>query len=556
MRDFIARFRVVDARAVAALVPELATGVRAAVATIVPFALAAATRRPELSWMAIGGWLGTLADPGGSRSTRALVVVAFAVLGALELLASDLVADITPLAALLLALIAFTAAMLRALGASAVSLGSMLTVLAAIATARTSTDPLRDALWFLLGGGTALVLSSILWPVWTHLPVRRTVSEIARELADYSAAVARAASEPRDDVERWVRVARAHPRKVRAAIEAAREMALAIRARRTGESATGSNLRILVGSLDAQFLVLVTLASELEACAEPNEIARCKTALDVVTARYRTMASALLGPAEPQPQPSLHAAGAAVDARISAVLAQRLLDDTRDSVALACALHRASGSAVRAEIVPARAALRVDVRVVVDALSLRSPVLHHALRVTLASAIAGVLGGVISPQHAAWVTVTAIAVLQPHAGGTLLRALERVVGTVLGGFVAIAIITFVDNAAVLALIMFPLSIAAVVTRKRSYRLFVFFLTPVFVLIAMQNGGDWHTAAERALDAVVGGAAALAISFTVFPRWDQRFALPEALVAMKGAVLAYVDALASAVRSSAGERAKL
>lgn len=62
--------------------PDVARGVRAALVTLVPFYLAAVLRRPELTWTALGGWLGTLADPGGSRVTRARALVVFAIGGA------------------------------------------------------------------------------------------------------------------------------------------------------------------------------------------------------------------------------------------------------------------------------------------------------------------------------------------------------------------------------------------------------------------------------------------------------------------------------------------
>ena len=68
-----------------AATPDLAKGLRGGVATLVPFYLAVRLGRHELGWMALGGWLGTLVDPGGLRSTRAKTLTAFAVIGGLAL---------------------------------------------------------------------------------------------------------------------------------------------------------------------------------------------------------------------------------------------------------------------------------------------------------------------------------------------------------------------------------------------------------------------------------------------------------------------------------------
>jgi len=55
----------------AVIAPDLSRGVRAAIAVVVPFYLAAQLDRPELVWLALGGWLGALADPAGTRRARA-----------------------------------------------------------------------------------------------------------------------------------------------------------------------------------------------------------------------------------------------------------------------------------------------------------------------------------------------------------------------------------------------------------------------------------------------------------------------------------------------------
>ncbi|MBX3224056.1 MAG: hypothetical protein KF795_26310, partial [Labilithrix sp.] len=69
-----------SARARAALgvfVPDVARGVRAACATLVPFYFARTLGRHTLVWIALGGWLGTLADPGGARGSRAKTLASF-----------------------------------------------------------------------------------------------------------------------------------------------------------------------------------------------------------------------------------------------------------------------------------------------------------------------------------------------------------------------------------------------------------------------------------------------------------------------------------------------
>ena len=88
-----------------------------------PFYLAVWLDRHELAWMALGGWLGTLVDPGGLRSTRAKTMSAFALIGGVALGVSESLAQSTWLAAFGLMLVAFPASLLRSLGAVWTSAG-------------------------------------------------------------------------------------------------------------------------------------------------------------------------------------------------------------------------------------------------------------------------------------------------------------------------------------------------------------------------------------------------------------------------------------------------
>jgi hypothetical protein len=52
-------------------------------------------------------------------------------------------------------------------------MGIVLAIVGAISTTVPSTTALIDAAWFAAGVSLAVLLSSIFWPVWTHLPVRQ-----------------------------------------------------------------------------------------------------------------------------------------------------------------------------------------------------------------------------------------------------------------------------------------------------------------------------------------------------------------------------------------------
>ena len=525
-----------------ALGPDLATGFRAALATVIPLCLSIQLARPELRWMAFGGWLATLADPGGSRARRARILFAFVPLAASLVWAGQIVAVHKPLAVVSLAAVACGASFLRAWGSGLGGMGTMLAIVTAIATAVPSRDSLRNALWFAAGSGITVLLSSTLWPVWTHLPVRRSLAVVYSELSRYCAELARSLKAGRTEEEHWVTLARHHPRRIREAIEAARAMALAVRARHSGESGMGSNLRVLLGLAETQFLLLVTLASEVEGgSAVPPEV---RATLDRLARRYARVRSVLLARAW-RPSETRVDGGPLSEGGALRPLLARLDQASTESAALVGSLgqERAGGAG---EPAPPGSDRFPRLQPLWDSFSDRSPIFRHAIRVLCATALSGAVGTWLSPEHAAWVSITTVAVLQPYSGATVKMATERVVGTCLGCLLVILLAATTRSPLLLALSMFPLSMAAVVTRPRSFRLFTFFVTPVFVLVAMHSPGDWSTAAARAGDTVLGGGIALLAALFIYPGWEERIGLPAALSAMSRAVEAYQDLVQSAL----------
>jgi uncharacterized membrane protein YccC len=545
LRGIRALASTVSSTSLQAALPDAARGVRAAVVMLVPFYFARALGRPELAWTALGGWLCTLADPGGARGTRARALLSFASVGALLVGGSEILAGSAWTAALVLALATFALSLLRAAGGTAARVGTLLAMTTAIACTRARTIPLHDALCFEVGALAAALLSSVVWPVWTHLPVRRAIAAVYGALAAYAAEVEQAISAglPGGDV-RWSAMVREHHWHIRDALESARAIAVALRARRVGETRLGSNVRSLLGAAEAQFPLLGTAVQEVEELAPEARIEAGATLRTVIAddrdVEHVLVTRAIRGRdadvcAEGRPggsesalatQPVFGRLGAmshaalelahAVDAPQSDVSAASPVGDNR--------AHRGISS------------WRESARAIRDALSLRSTIFRHAFRAACAALVASLLGSAVSP-HQYWVSLTALAVLQPYPGATMKRAGERVFGTILGSALAAVIVCTVRSTLVLSALLLPLSIAAVATRPRSYRLFTFFLTPVFVVLAERHFGDWLTAAERAGDAILGGAVALVAGVFVFPE-TERERLPQNLERLLEALATY------------------
>ena len=146
-------------------------------------------------------------------------------------------------------------------------------------------------------------------------------------------------------------------------------------------------------------------------------------------------------------------------------------------------------------------------------------------------------------------TITVVALLQPHLSATVTRALQRVGGTVLGGVVAALIASSLREPGAVLAIAFVLCGLSAAVLQLNYALFSFLLTPSFVLLAEMNAGDWDLASVRVVNTVAGGALAFAATWWLWPsRERERF--PDHAAEATAALRGYVGAVMAAVVAEA------
>ncbi len=173
-----------------------------------------------------------------------------------------------------------------------------------------------------------------------------------------------------------------------------------------------------------------------------------------------------------------------------------------------------------------------------------SLVLRHALRVAIVTAAAVWLAGALHLPRGYWVTVTAVIILQPYTGATTQRAVQRVIGTVLGGILTAGLGALFHDIRAILVLSFIFAAVSVALLPVNYTAFAIFLTPTFVLLAEASAGDWHLATVRVINTLLGGALALLGARLLWPAPEWR-RLPTYLAAT---LRANRDYLQTVVRS--------
>jgi uncharacterized membrane protein YccC len=150
-------------------------------------------------------------------------------------------------------------------------------------------------------------------------------------------------------------------------------------------------------------------------------------------------------------------------------------------------------------------------------LTLRSSTFRHALRLSVALIVAGVVYRGLSLGSGYWVPLTVLFVLKPDYGTTMTRAIGRAAGTMAGVTIAWAIVTLFSPAdSTIVVLLALLACAAYALFPANYALFSVVLTVLVALVAEFSGGSPVGAlADRIVDTAIGTSIALA-AITVWP----------------------------------------
>jgi uncharacterized membrane protein YccC len=513
-------------------------GVRTAFALLIPVIAGDLLGQPLFSWAALGGWLGSLVDKGGSYRTRASTMSAFAILGFACAYAGTEAAHILPLAVTSMLVVGLLAGLARVYGDEGSTIGLFIAVIYAVAVGSPSPLPhaaLLRAEMFLLGVAWAMVLSLVLWPLHPFRPARRAVAAAYRVLADFARSLEQVTGTLGDASAAHIHArARAYHADVRSTIEAARVVIVTARRPRQGRSPRGEQLLVLTEGAEQLFGTLVAIDAELEAAHESGTtigddsfdraFSCLATTLDLLgDAIDQTLIARKGEGAKPPEMAELTVPASWPDAhlRSAATLLSRVAGDV--SVLLDAAARidaRVSSAVSRTAEHPVAHAPKRDtlawLRPLRLALTSRSLPARHGLRMGIAAAVAVWLSFALDITRGYWATITTLIVLQPYTGATMRKTLQRVGGSVLGGVLAAALAVAARTKLAIAGIMVPFTIGAVAVLPLNYGVFVLLLTPVFVLLAEPHPGDWQLAGLRAGNTVLGGVIALAAAQLLWP----------------------------------------
>lgn len=487
------------------LVPEQfshAEGLRAALAVALPLALAVGTGHPGMGWAVFAAFWTCLCDAPGPDRLRRRLLGTFVVCGALIALTGSWIAAAAPFAGMIVGpLFVFAAVLWSSRIAYGGLLGTLLAVVAVVAVGFRQPLALASvqAAAFLGGAAWAYLLINHLWRIDPLLPLARASEAVVIRLQDMAdSLVVLGEGRHRDD--RWHSEHAEHRRTVRMAIERLRAML----ERYAGDPAATGPYARACRAAETLFAALIALdQAYIDRIGPVDERLATARACRTTLLAWRLMQTR----GHHGPRPLLWAA-----ARLD-----RLRPRLGESLFAGCTLAFARALESLTAPVPAPAVTPApDPAPTTPAKGFAPPALRQALRQSAGLIAVYYAAIVLHLGYPYWAAMAVVVVLQGGARVTWTRCLERILGSLLGGLIAMALLLVFHGPLALSLLALALACDAIALRSVNYTAFVVFLTMLFVIVTEMLQPGAGIAGARIVDNVIGSLAALLAVFLLWP----------------------------------------
>ncbi|MCX5517199.1 FUSC family protein [Kaistia defluvii] len=145
-------------------------------------------------------------------------------------------------------------------------------------------------------------------------------------------------------------------------------------------------------------------------------------------------------------------------------------------------------------------------------------VVISALRLALCLAIAFAAQSYLGGVRSYWIPLCVVIVLKPDFGSVFVRAMQRSIGTIIGVFIGVAILTLIPKGIWLFACMAALGLVLPGAGQRGYAMQCAFMTPlILILIDMTAQGTVDFGAQRLVDTLIGSGIAVVFGYLIWPR---------------------------------------
>lgn len=153
-------------------------------------------------------------------------------------------------------------------------------------------------------------------------------------------------------------------------------------------------------------------------------------------------------------------------------------------------------------------------------LSFSSTIFRHSLRITLSIAVGFIIGIIFPLQNVYWILLTIVVIMRPGYGLTKQRSFQRIAGTILGGIIAFAVLSVVQNTVIIGTLTIVCMLLGYAFTTINYRIGATFVTIYVVFVyGMLTPDITNVIQYRIIDTAIGAAIAFFANYFLWPSWE-------------------------------------
>jgi uncharacterized membrane protein (TIGR01666 family) len=165
----------------------------------------------------------------------------------------------------------------------------------------------------------------------------------------------------------------------------------------------------------------------------------------------------------------------------------------------------------------------LDPKILATNITIRSSIFRHAIRVSAAMTIGFILASLLEyGQYSYWILLTIAIILKPAFSLTKKLNTDRILGTIAGGLIGIALLILIKDQSMQFGILVIFMLVSNSVGRINYTLMTLATTIYVVMFFNILGIQFlNVVPERIIDTIVGGAIAFIVSYFLFPTWERQ-----------------------------------
>ncbi|MFP5436342.1 MAG: FUSC family membrane protein [Bacteroidia bacterium] len=153
-------------------------------------------------------------------------------------------------------------------------------------------------------------------------------------------------------------------------------------------------------------------------------------------------------------------------------------------------------------------------------LTFSSTIFRHSLRLTITIAIGFIIGNLFPFQNIYWILLTIVVIMRPGYGLTKQRSYQRIIGTLLGGVIAFALLHFVTHPVIIGTLVIVCMLLGFTFTAINYSVGATFVTMyVIFLYSLLTPNINAVIQYRFVDTAVGALLAFLGNYFFWPSWE-------------------------------------